>query len=128
MRRVLLSLLLLSSPAFGLSSPPSIEACDYRFTSGSPMKSDTCRVDSSFNMGIIFLSISPVKESMKFKLWTNPSQRESNTAEIVAGTNIVWEGTFTSASDGVNSQCRPGGYGATKYTMNNGGFVCLYSR
>ena len=31
-------------------------------------------------------------------------------------------------SDGANSQYRAGGFGATKYTLNIGGFVCLYSR
>ena len=145
-KKLLLIFLLSSSTALALDSGPRIEACDYRLFSEGRQKGDICLANLFINMGIKSLSFEPIRSNKLFKFYTNEIGPASlkpiakglikggdgkplfHKATIYADGKVIWEATYKKFSKGVESQCRPASYGATKYLLGNGDFLCVWDK
>ncbi len=145
MRRLLFLLLLSSSTAMALDGGPRIEACDYRLSSEGRQKNDVCLTNSFINMGISSFSFEPIRSNKIFRFSTNflslepvPSRIGPITtgdgralfhnAKVYSDGKLIWEGTYKKFSKGVEAQCRPASYGATKYLLENGDYLCVWDK
>jgi len=145
-KKLLLIFLLSSSTALALDGGPRIEACDYRLFSEGRQKNDVCLSNLFINMGQAIHSFEPIRSNKVFKFYTNeigPAPLKPNTKGIIKGGDgkplfhkatiyadgkVIWEGTYKKFSKGVEAQCRPASYGATKYLLDNGDFLCVWDK